>query len=122
MFLAASAALATLLAAPSIVRAAGTGLLRFIRRSDVTILDPIWTTAYVTRNHGFMIFDTLYGLDNAYQARPQMVEGHNVENDGKLWKLTCAKARRGTTGSACSPAIAWRQSSAGASAICSAKP
>jgi peptide/nickel transport system substrate-binding protein len=83
-FLAATAALAT----PSIVRAAGTGLLKFIPQSDVTVLDPIWTTAYVTRNHGFMIFDTLYGIDNAYRAQPQMVEGHTTEDDGKLWKLT----------------------------------
>jgi peptide/nickel transport system substrate-binding protein len=87
-FLATAAALATPLAAPSIVRAAGTGVLKFIPQSDVTILDPIWTTAYVTRNHGFLIFDTLYGIDNAYKAQPQMVEGHTVENDGKLWKLT----------------------------------
>ncbi len=88
MFLAGSAALASPLAAPSIVRAAGTAVLKFIPQSDVTILDPIWTTAYVTRNHGFMIFDTLYGLDDDYQAQPQMVEGHTTENDGKLWKLT----------------------------------
>jgi peptide/nickel transport system substrate-binding protein len=76
------------LAAPSILRAAGTGVLKFVPQSDVTILDPIWTTAYVTRNHGFMIFDTLYGIDNAYKAQPQMVDGHTIENDGKLWKLT----------------------------------
>jgi peptide/nickel transport system substrate-binding protein len=87
-FLAGSAALATPLAAPSITRAAGTGLLKFIPQSDVTILDPIWTTAYVTRNHGFMIFDTLYGIDNGYRAQPQMVDGHTIEDDGKLWKLT----------------------------------
>ncbi len=84
-FLAASAAS---LALPSIARAQGSRVLKFIPQSDVTVLDPIWTTAYVTRNHGFMIFDTLYGIDNNYSAQPQMVEGHTVENDGKLWKLT----------------------------------
>ena len=87
-FFAGSAALAAGLAAPSIVRAAGSRVLRFIPQSDVTILDPIWTTAYVTRNHGFLIFDTLYGIDDAYHSQPQMVAGHTVENDGKLWKLT----------------------------------
>ena len=60
-FLAASAAS---LALPSIARAQGSRVLKFIPQSDVTVLDPIWTTAYVTRNHGFMIFDTLYGIDN----------------------------------------------------------
>jgi len=88
-FLAASAAaLATPLGAPSIGRAAGARVLKFIPQSDVTILDPIWTTAYVTRNHGFMLFDTLYGVDASFAAQPQMVAGHTTENDGKLWKLT----------------------------------
>ncbi len=84
-FLAGSAAA---LAAPSVVRAQSSRVLKFIPQSDVTILDPIWTTAYVTRNHGYLIFDTLYGMDNAFQMQPQMVAGHVVENDGKLWKLT----------------------------------
>ncbi|MBN8907815.1 MAG: ABC transporter substrate-binding protein [Rhodospirillales bacterium] len=84
-FLAASAAV---LAAPSIGRAADAQVLKFIPQSDVTVLDPIWTTAYVTRNHGFMIFDTLYGIDGAYVTRPQMVEGHRVERDGLQWDLT----------------------------------
>ena len=75
------------LALPAIARAQGSRVLKFIPQSDVTILDPIWTTAYVTRNHGFMIFDTLYGIDNQYRSRPQMVEGHTVENNGKLWRL-----------------------------------
>ncbi len=46
-----------------------------------------------------MIFDTLYGIDNAYQAQPQMVAGHVVENDGKSWKLTLRDGLGcGTTG------------------------
>jgi peptide/nickel transport system substrate-binding protein len=87
-FLAAGAASATALALPSIGRAAESKLLKFVPQSDVTILDPIWTTAYVTRNHGFMIFDTLYGIDNNYAVQPQMVSGHRVEEDGKQWDLT----------------------------------
>ncbi|MFX5521547.1 ABC transporter substrate-binding protein, partial [Acinetobacter baumannii] len=46
------------------------------------------TTAYVTRNHALMVFDTLYGVDDKNQPHPQMVEGHVVENDGRLWRLT----------------------------------
>ncbi len=84
----ASGLAATTLAAPAVARGAEAKLLRFVPQSDVTILDPIWTTAYVTRNHGFMIFDTLYGIDNGYVARPQMVAGHRVEADGKQWTLT----------------------------------
>ena len=76
------------LAMPSIARAAGASVIKFIPQADLTILDPIWTTAYVTRNHGLMVFDTLYGIDATFSAKPQMVSGHTVENDGKLWKLT----------------------------------
>jgi peptide/nickel transport system substrate-binding protein len=84
-FLAATAAALT---APAIGRTQGTRLLRFIPQADLVVLDPIWTTAYVTRNHGFMVFDTLYGQDGSYKASPQMVAGHVIENEGKLWKLT----------------------------------
>ena len=84
-FLAGSAAT---LAVPAIARAQGKRVLKFIPQSDVTVLDPVWTTAYVTRNHGFMVFDTLYGQDSRYQASPQMVAGHVIEADGRLWQLT----------------------------------
>ena len=73
---------------PALVRAASATTLRFIPQVDLSFLDPHWTTAYVTRNHGTMVFDTLYGTDANFQAQPQMVAGHTVENDGKLWTLT----------------------------------
>lgn len=87
-FLAASAAT---LALPAVARAQKERLLKFIPQSDLAILDPIWTTAYVTRNHAYMVYDTLYGQagkKNGFKAMPQMVEGHTVENDAKTWKLT----------------------------------
>lgn len=79
---------AATLAAPAIARAAAGSVLKFIPQSDLLVLDPIWSTAYVVRNHAMMVFDTLYGLDDRYQPQPQMVEGHRVENDGKTWLLT----------------------------------
>ncbi len=87
-FLAGTAAAAASLAAPHVSRGADQRVLKFIPQADPTIIDPIWTTAYVSRNHGFMIFDTLYGIDNAYKAQPQMVAGHVMEDDGKRWTLT----------------------------------
>ena len=78
---------AAALAAPA-VRAQGATVLKFIPQSDVTALDPVWTTVTVTRNHAYLVYDTLYGQDEAYVARPQMVAGHVVENDGRLWRLT----------------------------------
>ena len=85
------AASAATLAMPAKLKAANERVLRFITQSDLAVVDPIWTTAYVTRNHGFMVFDTLYGQTGqagGYKATPQMVEGHVVEDDGKTWKLT----------------------------------
>jgi peptide/nickel transport system substrate-binding protein len=87
-FLAASAAT---LALPAVALAESKRVLKFIAQSDLAIVDPIWTTAYVTRNHGFMVFDTLYGQtgqSGGFKATPQMVAGHVIENDGKTWKLT----------------------------------
>ncbi len=87
-FLAASTAS---LALPAVVRAQNQRVLRFIAQSDLAILDPVWTTAYVTRNHGYMVFDTLYGQSgkaNGFKITPQMAAGHTVEDDGKTWKIT----------------------------------
>jgi peptide/nickel transport system substrate-binding protein len=78
---------ATALAAPALPRAQTDRVLRFIPLADVTALDPIWTSVYVTRNHAYMVFDTLYGQDSAYRAQPQMVEGATTEADGRLWRL-----------------------------------
>ena len=76
------------LAAPRIAAAQGARVLKFIPQADLAVLDPIWTTAYVTRNHGFMVFDTLYGSDAQFRAQPQMVQGAVTESDGRVWRLT----------------------------------
>ena len=77
VFLKAAASL-PLLAAPRVARAEKTKTLKFIPVSDLVILDPVWTGARVTRNHGYLVFDTLYGLDEAYGTQPQMAAGpHN---------------------------------------------
>jgi peptide/nickel transport system substrate-binding protein len=55
--------------------------LRFIPQTDVQVLDPLWTTAYVTRNHGYMIFDTLFAIDSKFKPHPQMCEGFEVSAD-----------------------------------------
>jgi peptide/nickel transport system substrate-binding protein len=82
-----TAGIAAVLAAPSIARGAAKAPLKFIPQSDLTILDPIVTTVYTARNHGYMVFDTLFGMDSAYQIQPQMLDGYVVEDDGKRWKL-----------------------------------
>ena len=49
--------------------------------SDLKILDPIWTTAYIVRNHGYMIYDTLFATDANGEVKPQMVDKHEVSAD-----------------------------------------
>ena len=80
-------AAATSLATPSIALGADRRVLRYTPQADLSVLDPIWTTATVTRNHAFVVFDTLYGQNNAYEAVPQMAEGATTENDGTLWRI-----------------------------------
>jgi peptide/nickel transport system substrate-binding protein len=79
---------AAALASPAIVRAQSATTLKFVPQSDLGSLDPIWTTADVTRNHAFAVFDALYGVDDNFQPQPQMVEGHTVSADRLEWVLT----------------------------------
>jgi peptide/nickel transport system substrate-binding protein len=84
-FLVASAAS---VAMPAIARAQSQRVLTFVPQADLSVLDPIWTTTYQTRDHAFMVFDTLFGIDSSYKAQPQMVERFGAEDDGKRWTLT----------------------------------
>ena len=69
--------------------------IRAVMHSDLKILDPIWTTAYIVRNHGYMIYDTLFATDANGQIKPQMVDKYDVSadqlthtmvlRDGLLW-------------------------------------
>lgn len=76
------------LLAPAVSRAQARSVVRFIPQSDLALLDPVQTTGLVTRNHGLMVFDTLYGLDTAFTVQPQMVAGHVVGDDGRTWDIT----------------------------------
>ena len=80
-----ASATATALAKPVI--AAGSRPLVFVPQNNLTSLDPVWTTATTTRNFAFMVYDMLYGRDEAFVPRPQMVEGHVVDDDGKRWTM-----------------------------------
>ena len=49
-------------------------VLKFIPQADLRILDPITTTAYITRNHGYMVYDTVFATDAHFKIQPQMVD------------------------------------------------
>ena len=75
-------------------QAADAKTLRFIMRNDLRVLDPMWTTAYVTRNHGYMVFDTLFALDSKFQPQPQMVGDYSISADKLLYSFTLGDGLR----------------------------
>lgn len=81
------ASLATALLAPLSAQAQA-NTLRVVPHANVTILDPIWTTAFVTRNHGYMIYDTLFGTDLAGKVKPQMVDKWSLSKDNLSWTFS----------------------------------
>jgi peptide/nickel transport system substrate-binding protein len=62
--------------------------IKFIPEADLRSLDPIWTTAYITRNHGYMVYDTLFALDEHLQPRPQMVDRWTASEDRLTYTFT----------------------------------
>jgi peptide/nickel transport system substrate-binding protein len=62
--------------------------LKVVMHSDLKIVDPIWTTAYIVRNHGYMIYDTLFAMDAKGDIKPQMVEKNDLSADKLTYTLT----------------------------------
>jgi peptide/nickel transport system substrate-binding protein len=83
-----SAAASATLALPNIVQAEGAKTVTFVPHADLASLDPVWTTADITRNYSLAVFDTLFAYDAQFNVQPQMVEGVKTESDGKTWELT----------------------------------
>ena len=69
-------------------------VLKMVPQANLTSLDPIWTTANITRNHGYMVYDTLYGMDEQFRPQPQMAEGHAVEEGGRRVTVTLRSGLR----------------------------
>ncbi|MDP6951217.1 MAG: ABC transporter substrate-binding protein, partial [Alphaproteobacteria bacterium] len=63
-------------------------VLKVVPHADLKNIDPIWTTAYITRNHGYMVYDTLFALDENLEVQPQMVDSWSVSEDGLTWSFT----------------------------------
>ena len=62
--------------------------IKAVMHSDVKILDPIWTTAYIQRNFGYMVWDTLFAFDEKFEVKPQMVDTWSVSDDKLTWTFT----------------------------------
>ena len=62
--------------------------LKVVMHSDLKIVDPIWTTAYIVRNHGYMVYDTLFAMDAKGEIKPQMVDRYEVSADKLTYTMT----------------------------------
>ena len=77
--------LATGLARPAIAQSTAARTLKFIPEGNLANADPIWTTTTVARNHGYMIYDTLFGVDANLDPKPQMCSGYDLSDDKLTW-------------------------------------
>src|SRR6202521_528964 len=78
---------AALLPRFAIGQSADARVLRFVPQANLTVLDPIVTTAAVTANHAWMVWDTLFGVNAAQQAKPQMADGYTISDDGRTYLI-----------------------------------
>ncbi|UPJ54404.1 ABC transporter substrate-binding protein [Bradyrhizobium sp. 200] len=62
--------------------------LKVVMHSDLKIVDPIWTAAYIVRNHGYLVWDTLFAMDEKFEVKPQMVDKYDVSSDKLTWTFT----------------------------------
>ena len=79
------ASVVALIAALSSFAASAETVLKVVMHSDVKFIDPIWSGAYITRNFGYMVYDTLFAIDEKFQVKPQMVDTWNTSEDGLIW-------------------------------------
>lgn len=84
----AGAAAAAALPRFAIAQTAAARTLRYVPHANPGNIDPFTNTAFVARDHAFLVYDQLYGMDEQFRPQPQMVQGHVVENDGLLWRFT----------------------------------
>ncbi len=75
-------------AAAMLSAASAEKVLRIVPHADLKNVDPIWTTAYITRNHGYMVYDTLFAVDEKGKVQPQMVGKYSLSDDKLTWTFT----------------------------------
>ena len=67
---------------------------RWVPSTDLSVLDPVFTTAVITACHALQVYDTLFGLDAKYQPQLQMLEGYTLSEDKRQWTLNLRPALR----------------------------
>src|SRR6476660_566073 len=80
-------AVLALLAAPASQAMAAGKTITAVVHSDLRVTDPIITTAYITRDHGYMVYDTLLATDSSFKIQPQMADW-KVSDDKLTYTFT----------------------------------
>ena len=86
-FLAASVAATVMPSHFAIAQSERSRTLRFVPQANLTLLDPVFTTAQVTINHGWAIYDTLFSVNRKFEVQPQMAEGYTLSDDGRTYLI-----------------------------------
>jgi peptide/nickel transport system substrate-binding protein len=81
----ATPSVATAQSSPAATAQSSPVVLRVVPHANLTYLDPIWTSVYITRNHGYLVYDTLFALDASRTPRPEMVDTWTVSDDKLTW-------------------------------------
>ena len=81
----AAAIVATLGTAPALAQGK---VIKMIPGGDLRIIDPIQNASYISRNHGYMVYDTLFAVDSKGQVKPQMVDTFQLSADKKKYTFT----------------------------------
>src|SRR5579863_1797547 len=81
-----------------VLSAAPAKTLIAVMHSDLRILDPTFTGAYITRDHGYMVYDTLLATDSSFRIRPQMADW-KVSDDKLTYTFTLREGLKWHDGS-----------------------
>ncbi len=82
-----AAAAASALPRVAIAQSSAETTLKFVPQANLTSLDPIWTTASVTENHAYAVYDTLFAVNSKLEPKPQMAEGYTKSDDGRTYLI-----------------------------------
>ena len=80
--------------------AARANTLRVVVHANLQILDPVWTTSFISGRHAYLIYDTLYAMNSRFEPQPQMAQGHEILEGGLLYRIRLREGLRFHDGSA----------------------
>jgi len=74
--------------------------LRVVVHANLQILDPVWTTSFISGRHAYLIYDTLYAMNSRFEPLPQMAQGHEILEGGLVYRIRLREGLRFHDGSA----------------------